>query len=226
MKLKYLALIASVIMTVCATISCTKDNTDSDGTLLSMRWVDLGLPSGLLWADKNVGASTPEGYGDHFAWGELNTKSNYCWSTYKYSNSNGELTKYCSRALYGRFHFTDTLTILEADDDAASKHIGTRAHIPSKEEWEELIDNTYASWTTQNGVSGILFVAPNGNSLFLPAAGVYYDRTFDNENIGCYWSRTLETGFPTDAWGFEFGPTHQDMNSIRRYKGCSVRAVK
>ena len=226
MKLKHLVLIASVVMAVCTTTSCTKDNTDSDGTLSSIKWIDLGLPSGLLWADKNVGASTPEDYGDHFAWGELNTKSAYNWSTYKYSNNDGLLDKYCSRPLYGRFHFTDTLTILEPEDDAASDHIGIRAHIPSKEDWEELIDNTTVTWSTLNGVLGLLFSAPNGNSLFLPAAGICYDSTFDYEEIGSYWSRSLETSYPTDAWGFDFDPAHQGINSIRRYKGCSVRAVK
>lgn len=210
-------------MAVCLTVSCIKD----DVSVNSNDWVDLGLPSGLLWARCNIGATAPEGHGDLFAWGETAIKSEYNWSTYLYSNSSGELTKYCSRPLYGRFHFTDELTILEPDDDAATERIGNGARTPNKEEWQELMDNTTSSWTTQNGVNGRLFTAPNGKSLFLPAAGRCSDRIIDYGGIsGNYWSSSLETSYPTDAWCFAFDSEHRGSNSARRHNGFSIRAVR
>ena len=225
MKTKLVALAAVAIIACLATASCTKDS--SYYMQQRMEWVDLDLPSGLLWAASNVGATAPEGHGDYFAWGETEIKSSYYWRTYKYSNSGGDLSKYCSRSLYGQFHFTDTLTILEPGDDAAVEHIGRGARTPKKEEWKELLDNTNVTWTTENGVNGLLFSATNGNSLFLPAAGLCHGETFDNEGIeGNYWSSSLETSYPDAAWGLTFDSERQDINSTRRYKGLPVRAVK
>ena len=79
--------------------------------------VDLGLPSGTLWADRNIGADSPEGYGDYFAWGETRPKSTYSWSTYKYcKGSYDTMTKYCTDSSRGT---VDNKTVLEAADDAA-----------------------------------------------------------------------------------------------------------
>ena len=217
---------AVVVMLVGLTLtSCTKE-VDVEEPQPST-WVDLGLPSGLLWARCNVGASAPEGYGDYYAWGETATKNNYNWNTYKYSNNEGYLDKYCSRALYGRFHFTDTLTILEPDDDAATANISSWARIPTKGEWQELIDNTTSKWTIQNGVKGYLFTAPNGNSLFLPAAGMRWDREIDSQGIGGnYWSSSLETSHPIDAWRLAFSSEFLFTDGASRFNGFSIRAVR
>ena len=135
-------------------------------------YVDLGLPSGLLWAACNVGANAPEEYGDYFAWGETQPKDVYNWSTYQYCmGSNNTLTKYCTDPNYGYNGFTDNLTILLPEDDAATANWGNGWRMPTKEEWQELLDNTTVTWTQQNGVNGRLFTGSNGNSLFLPAAG-------------------------------------------------------
>ena len=215
----------AVMFTCLALTSCLKD--DDREALHQSKWVDLDLPSGLLWAKCNVGASTPESHGDLFAWGETETKDSYMWATYNYSNSSGELTKYCSRPMYGRFHFTDQLTVLEPDDDAATARLGRWARIPTKEEWQELIDNTTATWTTQNGAKGYLLTAENGKSLFLPAAGFCSDRTIDEDGIGCnYWSSSLETSYPTNAFYIDFNAEHFDLSYASRYYGFSVRAVK
>lgn len=225
MKTKYIAMAMAVMLAGLTFASCTKDVDDE--VPQPSRWVDLGLPSGLLWARCNVGASTPEGYGDYYAWGETTTKSNYNWNTYRYSNNEGLLDKYCSRPLYGRFHFTDTLTILEPDDDAATALISNWARIPTKSEWQELIDNTTAEWTSLNGVKGRLFTAPNGNSLFLPAAGMHQDRELDSDGVdGNYWSSSLETSYPIDAWRLDFSSEFLGINSARRYNGFSIRAVR
>ncbi len=188
-------------------------------------WVDLGLPSGLLWATRNVGATSPEDYGDYFAWGETTPKSVYSGITYIYSRDYDQLTKYCNNSDYGYNGFTDNLTILQPGDDAATANYGGRT--PTKEEWEELINNTTVTWTTQNGVNGRLFTGTNGNSLFLPAAGFReYFSLDDAGSYGYYWSSSLHTDDPDGAWCFDFDSGYQGMNGSLRYCGLSVRAVR
>ena len=193
-------------------------------------YVDLGLPSGTLWATYNVGADAPEEYGDHFPWGETlpNTMCDYEWGDYKYSEGGrAELTKYCFDASYGRNGFTDTLTVLQSMDDAATANWGNDWCMPTEAQWRELLDNTTNSWTTQNGVEGQLFTAPNGNSLFLPAAGSFWD---DMPNYvgarGYYWSSSLDTGSPDYAWEYEFYSDRSSMDETIRNGGFSVRPVR
>ena len=194
-------------------------------------WVDLGLPSGLLWATRNVGATSPEDYGDYFAWGETTTKSLYLWSTYIYCNGEIEeedydhLTKYCNNSSYGYNGFTDNLTILQPGDDAATANYGGRT--PTKEEWQELINNTTAQWTMRNGVNGRLFTSSNGNSLFLPVAGYRWDSSLNFAGSrGFYWSSSLDTDDPSRAWNFVFISAFQGVNGGNRDDGRSVRAVR
>jgi hypothetical protein len=192
-------------------------------------YVDLGLPSGTKWATCNVGADSPEDYGDYFAWGETTPKDTYNWSTYQYCNgSNNTLTKYCDDANYGYNGFTDDLTTLLPEDDAATANWGPDWRMPTKEEWQELLDNTTVTWTTQNGVSGRLFTAANGNSLFLPAAGGRWDDELDDVgDYGNYWSSSLDTGHPYDAWIFGFYMDYFfDMASQVRFIGFTVRPVR
>lgn len=190
-------------------------------------WVDLGLPSGLLWATRNVGASNPEDYGHYFAWAETQPKSYYDWSTYLYTcNDDWDgLTKYCNYSDYGCNGFTDNLTILQPGDDAAVAHYGGR--MPTKEEWEELYGHCTSSWMTMNGVNGRCFTGPNGNSLFLPAAGRRrYDELYFAGDSGDYWSSSLTTGHPSHAWYFYFDSGYYGMDYLNRYGGRSVRAVR
>jgi len=189
-------------------------------------WVDLGLPSGLLWATRNVGASSPESYGGYFAWGETRTKLYYNWSHYRYCNgSYNTLTKYCNDSDYGYNGFTDNLTTLQPSDDAATANYGGRT--PTYAEWQELINNTTVTWTTQNGVTGRLFTAPNGNSLFLPAAGYRREGSLENAgDNGYYWSSSLGTDGPYYAWYFDFISHYQGMYGYNRNGGRSVRAVR
>ena len=190
-------------------------------------YVDLGLPSGLLWATCNVGADSPEDYGDYFAWGETTPKDTYDWSTYQYGDgSSSTLTKYCNNSGYGYEGFTDDLTTLLPEDDAATANWGPDWRMPTKAEWQELLDNTTVTWTTQNGVSGRLFTAANGNSLFLPAAGYRDDSSLnDAGSYGDYWSSSLYTGYSLFAWRLYFysGDTYVDGNN--RFYGFSVRPV-
>jgi uncharacterized protein (TIGR02145 family) len=191
-------------------------------------FVDLGLPSGLLWATCNVGANAPDEYGDYFAWGETQPKDIYNWSTYQYCmGSNNTMTKYCSKSSYGYNGFTDNLTTLLPEDDAATANWGSDWRMPTKEEWQELNQNTTVTWTTQNGVNGRLFTASNGNSLFLPAAGYRSNSSLDYAgSIGYYWSSSLDTDDPYDAWSLDFYSVNCGMYSYYRLYGHSVRPVR
>ena len=190
-------------------------------------WVDLGLPSGLLWATRNVGASSPEDYGDYFAWGETTPKTVYSWSTYRYcyGGNSHQLTKYCNKSDYGYNGFTDNLTILQPGDDAATANYGGRT--PTKEEWQELIDNTTSQWTTINGVNGQCFIGFNGNKIFLPASGYRGTSLHSVSIFGTYWSSSLQTNITSYAWGINFSMgSNPFMNYGQRFDGCSVRAVR
>ncbi len=193
-------------------------------------YVDLGLPSGLLWATCNVGANSPEEYGDYFAWGEVTTKESYYWSTYKYCNgSSSTLTKYCNNSSYGYNGFTDNKTVLDPEDDAAHVNWGGDWRMPILTEIQELFDsdNCTWSWTTQNGVYGRKVTSKaNGNSIFLPAAGfrAYSSLNYDGSD-GYYWSSSLGAGTPGGAYGVCFYSGSYVWGIYDRSDGQSVRAV-
>lgn len=233
MKRTFLFLLTAALL--CAGLcSCNRDDNDGNnnggnngGSTTSVQWVDLGLPSGLLWADRNVGAASPENYGYYYAWGETKPKEVYDWTTNAYGNDYNGLTKYCNNSDFGLNGFTDNLTTLEASDDAATVNIGGKARTPTKEEWQELINNTTSTWTTRNGVNGRLLTAPNGKSIFLPAAGYRNGSSlFDAGENGRYWSSALYAGDPNYAWLFGFISSNQYMGDYGRFMGISVRAVR
>ena len=165
-------------------------------------FVDLGLPSGTLWATCNVGSDTPEGYGDYFAWGETAPKTIYNWSTYKYCDSLGQITKY-----YGDGDFYDDgdgMFELLPEDDAAAINWGFDWRIPTDVDFLELDFCTTSIWTSCNGVEGRLFTASNGNSLFLPASGCVRgeDLGIVGVGIGWYlWTNSCDDDNNTFAWG-------------------------
>ena len=215
--------------------SCSKDNDDSNETATSGgggdtfdgNWVDLGLPSGLLWADRNLGAETPEGYGDYIAWGETEAKDSYSWSAYRYAEGINKLTKYCSKTASGNEGFTDNLTTLQPMDDAATAKWGDAVRMPTRAEWQELSDNTTATWTTRNGVYGRLMTASNGNSIFLPAAGRHQASSVDGDGeFGYYWTNALYTSDPSYAYDFVVVEDSQFESMGYRNRGQSVRAVR
>ena len=193
-----------------------------------LEFVDLGLPSGTLWATCNVGTDTPEGYGEYFAWGETEPKDYYYWSTYQYCNgSAGTLTKYCTKSNYGYNGFVDGLITLLPEDDIATVHCGGDWRMPTEQEWRELIENTTHTNTTQNGVFGRLFTAANGNTLFLPAAGT---KNKDGLNYvgsyGYYWSSSLDASSPNGAWYYWYNLDGYNIGSYIRCQGRSVRPVR
>jgi len=189
-------------------------------------YVDLGLPSGTLWAYTNIGANNPEDNGNYYAWGETETKETYDWTTYQYCDgSETTLTKYCYDESYGLDGYTDSLTTLEAADDPASVSWGGNWRMPTQTEMNELLDNCTQVWTTQNGVNGRLFTGPNGNSIFLPAAGGRDGSEPYYAGDGFYWSSSLLTVIPYGAWDLGFNSGSCDMSNANRYFGQSVRPV-
>ena len=186
-------------------------------------YVDLGLPSGLLWATCNVGAENPEDYGDYYAWGETETKGSYNWSTYKWCNGSGtSLTKYCTISSYGT---VDKKIILDPEDDVAHVRWGGNWRMPTMDEQNEFRTECTWKWTQLNGVNGYKVIGPNGNSIFLPAAGYRYDGTFDDVgSYGYYWSGSLVVPYTNCAYDVDYGKAHIDTSNYRYY-GWSVRPV-
>ena len=186
-------------------------------------YVDLGLPSGTLWATCNIGASSPEDYGDYFAWGETEAKSTYNWSTYKLCNGSFKMTKYCTDSSYGDNGFKDNKKELDLDDDAAYVNWGPGWRMPSQEQMEELSRECTWTWTT----NGYVVKGPNNNTIFLPAAGyrsdgsLYYDGSY-----GFYWSRMLYESKPNTARHLYFGSSFTNMTFLNRRSGQVVRPVR
>jgi hypothetical protein len=192
-------------------------------------YVDLGLPSGTLWATCNVGANKPYGYGNYYAWGEVTPKELYEWNNYKYAcGDHKKLTKYCNKSEYGQNDFTDNLIVLQPADDAASSSWGNGWRLPTIAQWKELMQNTTSDAITQNGVRGKLFVGPNGNSMFLPAAGYYDSGKQCSVSFGYYWSNSICSDYPYRSWGFWFNlyPKGFGVDHESRDYGKLVRAVR
>lgn len=189
--------------------------------------VDLGLS--VKWASCNVGAESPEDYGGYYAWGEVVEKGNYSWSTYKwYNRSYNTLTKYCTDSYYGT---VDNKTVLEPEDDVAHVQWGGNWRMPTEAELDEL--RTVCTWSrgTCNGVAGCFVTGPNGNRIFLPAAG-YCNGTgvSSRGSSGNYWSATLNDDDSDVAcylylylhsyYNFDYNLDYDD-----RYYGRTVRPV-
>ena len=198
-------------------------NTGATGSENGYEYVDLGLS--VKWATCNVGATKPEEYGDYFAWGETQPKSNYDWSTYKWCNGSYDTqTKYNTNSSYGT---VDNKTTLDLSDDAARAKWGGSWRMPTDAELTELREQCTWTWTTLNGVNGYKVISKkNGKSIFLPVAG-YRDGSslYKAGNYGYYWSSSLNTDYPYDAWYVRFNSDHVDRYGNNRYYGYSVRPV-
>lgn len=195
-------------------------------------YVDLGLPSGTKWATMNVGANNIMDYGLYFAWGETlgyadaSTKA-FSWADYELGDggsSASNMTKYNS---------TDGLTTLEAVDDAATVNMGGSWHMPTNEQYEELLNSSYVRrvWITDyqgSGVNGSLFTSvKNGNTLFIPAAGYAgYSEMNSVSNGGYIWSSSSIIGsMVTYAYYLSFGSDYFRTSNYPRNYGLSVRGV-
>lgn len=207
-------------------------NMDTNGHL----YIDLGLPSGTLWAKSLIGAingNTAESwYGNYYAWGEIETKTNYDQSTYKHVNgSENTLTKYCNMSNYGYNGYTDNLKILELTDDVAHSEFGGDWHMPDSKLLYELILYTDNEWVENyndiEGLNGRVFTSKvNGNTLFIPAAGYRYGSDINVVGSGCaLWSSSLGLGSPDRACYLGFNSFSIDMSCYDRFFGFSVCPV-
>ena len=183
--------------------------------------VDLGLPSGTKWAVCNLGAKSAQEPGYYYAWGETDTKSTFNWKTYKYSgNTSNSLTKYCTKSSYGK---VDNKTSLEPADDRVKSDYGYYWSVPTKEDWQELIDKcTWSRFGDDFMVRG-----PNGSIIVLPSAG-YKDglNTYDEGKEGYYWSTSIDQGSPDDAWFMHVKGNKPEFYSYYRYQGRCIRPVQ
>jgi len=171
-------------------------------------YVDLGLPSGTKWATCNVGATAPHEYGNYYAWGETTTKSTYSSENSRtYGVSMNDIS--CNPTY-----------------DATRADWGSTWRLPTEAEMEELKDNCTWTWTTQKGVNGCTITGPNGNSLFLPAAGFRNGSShcFVGE-LGCYWSSTPNESDGNYAYYLRFDSGGRNVGWDSRLDGHTVRPV-
>ncbi len=205
------------------TFTTIKVNYDPDGEIAGHGYVDLGLPSGKKWATCNVGASSPEDYGDYFAWGETSPKAKYDWDTYLHWNDiDGD--GWCDN-VEGTINSDISGN---AQYDAATANWGGSWRMPTKDEMQELVDHCEWEWTQVNGVYGSKVVGPNGSCIFLPAAGYrdgsslyadgYYSRYWSSSPIDGYYD------FSAYYLYFDDGGEHVFTNSYRDY-GLTVRPI-
>ena len=198
------------------------------------KYVDLGLS--VVWADCNLGAEKPEDIGDLYAWGELDVKENYSWTTYKWCNGTEKtLLKYNP---YGTSYGTvDGMRMLTQFDDVARAKLGSTWRIPSKNELNELNNQCTWTWTKRNGVPGYEVKSnSNGNSIFFPVSPYMNGQTPKEGNVGYYWLRELSSyitssiGGPSVAQCLSFNETTIDStpNStivLPRAFGLAIRPV-
>ena len=188
------------------------------GTLNGYDWVDLGLS--VKWATKNVGASSPSDYGGYYAWGETRTKDNYDWeSCFDCLDSTG--TSWGTYKIGGKTSISPT-----SGHDTARENWGGTWRIPTIAEFEELGTKCKWTWTSQGGHEGYKVTGPNGNSIFLPAAGWRHGTDRDRVGeYGYYWSSTLSSSYSYDARGLGFDSSYLGPTNLSRGNGQRVRPV-
>lgn len=189
--------------------------------------VDLGLS--VKWGTCNIGAYSPEEYGDYYSWAETNVKLSYTLENYKYrlsgtSYDNMKYIKYNTTSEHG---VVDNKNKLELSDDVVSVKCGGIWRIPTDNEFQELMSKCSWTWTTYNGVKGYLIKSKvNDNSIFLPAAGNRDGTNLINTgNYGLYWSSTLYIFSSCNANCLIFNSSGSSIGPNGRHLGYSIRPV-
>ena len=189
----------------------------AEGTTDGHGWVNLGLPSGTLWATCNIGADIPEEFGRYFAWGETKTKGEYTPETYFDSE-------------YEKYSYNGQTELLP-EDDAATANWGNDWQMPSLNQMAELVNSDYTTLEriTLNGHYGLKITSKsNGKSIFLPAAGYRHNSSLDYPgSLGDYWTRSLTTSSSNDAFHLDFySPDAPVFYSYKRCYGRSIRPIR
>lgn len=241
-------IVACIISIVAITAIILRSQKDPDpspesSTIDGHEWIDLGLPSGLLWAACNLGATTPEEYGDYYAWGEIEPyysslnpliwkdgkDAGYTWESYKFllgNDERGPFSKYVADSSLGAI---DDKTVLETVDDVAYVILNGKGRMPTENEWNELKYYCKWTWTSRHGVNGYLATGLNGNFIFLPAAGGLSGINLIKTGVeGNYWSSSLDK-YSIFAPVFNFSDSVKVSTNISvwayRCNGYSVRPV-
>lgn len=212
---KYLLLAATALFSTAFT-ACSDDDDDNnkkentESVEFDTHAVDLGLPSGTLWADQNVGANAPEEFGGYYAWGAIVTYQSYTTDTYVVDTD-------AAGADWGGNPLFDVATVT----------YGGKWRTPSSRDYNELILNTSKEWTEVNGVKGLKFVGPNGNSVFFPAGGYSIEEGFQRVGfLGTYVSSTADAGYDGLGVRTEINAGGAGQAGYYSYQGGSVRAIK
>lgn len=216
------------LMFVCGTGCETAEKPTVSGNNGGHDYVDLGLPSGRLWATSNLGAAKPEDNGIYLAWGETTAKTSYFWKNYKLfcgTESRVKVSKYCTNKSYGE---CDGLTVLEAADDAATAQWGNGWRTPTRKEWEELVSNCDWKWVKNYNGTGIDYKLgiskKNGNIILFPFSGYYSDDTYINSS-GNYWTADLHESNSREASAVLVLAGSITCHGINRKQGAAIRAV-
>ena len=190
-------------------------------------FVDLDLPSGTCWAEKNLGANSEEDYGYYFSWGNIVGHKSSNGSTFDDDYDFGTISS-------GQYGYTPGASVSaniasnDVDHDAAQAILGGRAHMPTNTQFQELYDNTDREWTSINGVNGYKFMKKSDHSVyvFFPAAGRGYGTSLrDSGSMGCYWSSTWHNSNYSYHMEFNSSSVYPQNNGSNRCFGFSVRAV-
>ena len=192
-------------------------------------YVDLGLPSGLMWRKYNLGANSEYEAGNYYAWAETSPKQEYNWDTYKYCVQINAIGRYS----YTKYNKRDKLTVLQPEDDAATANLGNNYRTPTREEWKELLNK--CNWevvtkTNKNYMNPVVdywkVTGPNGKFIILPSTG-YYAGSIKNERWTIYLSATIAnpTNAKTLAWDLTYTKKQPSIYDNGRIHGYPVRPV-
>lgn len=191
----------------------SSDDPTTDDTTLTA--VDLGLPSGTKWANTNLAVSESNIYGGYYSWGETSEKSSYSWSDYQYGTSDLNVVDIGNN-------------ISGTQYDVAQSLLGGSWQMPSYDDFMELLNNCTYEWTTQNDVKGGLFTSKiNGNTIFLPAGGSWWDyKVHEVGKSGNYWSSSVSAYPEGSAFVLYFDPEGADIDDpAPRADGNNIRPV-
>lgn len=223
MRLFLLFAASAIFLSGCEMLNPNSEGGSPEGA------VDLGLS--VKWATCNLGASSPEDYGDFYAWGETKPKDKYLASNYKFNLGDGEVGPYSKYVTSSSYHPNDETygkldnkSVLELEDDAAHVKLGKKWRIPTEEEWTELWFSCKWEWTTINGQKGVKVTGDTGEWIFLPAAG-YFKTSRTSTGAGWYWSSSVITYAPCEAHSFNFNSAGPGPDDENRYLGLTIRPV-